>query len=204
MRRSYEAVMKAFDDLDGAKDGELEDPSACHSDPKTLQCGGGDDGKCLTAAQVEFGQMLYVGPTNPRTGEKIFEGAARRTEGKFGGYSVGNATGVATALYKYMIFQNPNWDWKTLDMDKDIAYGRAALRTINEADNANLKPFFDRGGKVLWYHDWNDGASPMQSAKYMNAVKQAVGVAETERSFRLFAMPGLGWSWQPPYTFAPS
>jgi feruloyl esterase len=100
--------------------------------------------------------------------------------------------GVAVALFKYMVFQDPNWDWKSLDMDKDVAYGRAVLRTINIADNPDLKPFFDRGGKLLWYHGWADGASPLQSAKYMEAVKHKVGVAQTENSMRLFAMPGMG------------
>jgi feruloyl esterase len=186
----HEAVMNACDVLDGAKDGEIENPSACHFDPATLLCKGEDNDKCLTAPQVEFVQMMYQGPINPRTGEKVFEGAASGTEGGFAGG--GEPMGVATALYKYMIYQNPNWDWKTLDMDKDIAYGRAVLLTLNEADNPNLKPFFDRGGKVLWYHGWNDGASPMESVKYLNAVKKTVGEAVTDEHVRLFAMPGMG------------
>ena len=100
--------------------------------------------------------------------------------------------GVAVALFKYMIFEDPNWDWKTLDMDKDVAYGRAVLRSINLADNPNLKSFFDRGGKLLMYHGWMDGASPMQSVSYMDAVKKAVGATQTENSMRLFTVPGMG------------
>lgn len=187
-----QAVMNACDALDGAKDGEIENPAACHFDPKTLECKGSDSDICLTAAQVEFVQMLYEGPTDPQTGEKLFEGAARGTEGNFGNYSGGNAMGVATALFKYMVFQNPDWDWKTLDMARDIAYGRAVLRTINIADNPNLKPFFDRGGKLLWYHGWNDGASPAESIKYLKEVRRTVGEAQTDDSMRLFTMPGMG------------
>jgi feruloyl esterase len=189
----HEAVLNACDALDGAKDGEIDVPAACHFDPKTLQCKGDDNDHCLTAAQVEFVQMLYAGPINRRTGQRMFEGAAPGTEAHFGDYSANQGPmGVAVALFKYMVFQNPNWDWKTLDMERDVAYGRAVLRTINIADNPNLKPFFDRGGKLLWYHGWMDGASPLQSVKYMNAVKQTVGAAQTENSIRLFAMPGMG------------
>jgi feruloyl esterase len=188
----HEAVMDACDVLDGVKDGEIENPAACHFDPKTLLCKGEDNDKCLTAPQVEFAEMLYRGPINPRTGQKMFEGAAPGTEAGWGGYSTNGAMGVAVALFKYMVFQDPNWDWKTLDMDKDIAYGRAVLRTINIADNPNLKPFFDRGGKLLWYHGWVDGASPLQSVKYMHAVKEMVGATLTENSMRLFTMPGMG------------
>lgn len=188
----HEAVMKACDAQDGAADGEIEDPTSCHFDPKILQCKAEDSDQCLTAPQVEFVQLLYRGPINSRTGERIFEGAAPGTEAGFGGYSATNAMGVAVALFKYMIFQDPNWDWKTLDMDRDVAYGRAVLRTINEADNPNLKPFFDRGGKLLWYHGWNDGASPLQSVKYLDTVKRIVGEQTAQKSIRLFAMPGMG------------
>jgi feruloyl esterase len=188
----HEAVMNACDALDGAKDGEIEDPTACHFDPKTLLCKGEDSDQCLTAAQVEFVEMLYAGPINPRTKQRQFAAPVPGIEGNFGNYSANNAMGVAVALFKYMIFQDPNWDWKTLDLDKDVAYGRAVLRTINMADNPNLKPFFDRGGKLLMYHGWMDGASPLQSASYMDSVKKTVGVAQTENSMRLFAMPGMG------------
>jgi feruloyl esterase len=191
-RMLHQAVIDACDALDGAKDGEIENPMACHFDPATLLCKGEDNDTCLTATQLDFVKMLYTGPINPRTGEKVFEGAAFGMEGGFGGYNANGPMAVAVALFKFMVFQDPNWDWKTLDMDKDIAYGRAVLRTLNEADNPNLKPFFDHGGKVLMYHGWVDGASPMESVKYLNEVKKTVGESVTDNSFRLFTMPGMG------------
>jgi feruloyl esterase len=188
----HKAVMDACDALDGAKDGELENPAACHFDPATLLCKGEDNDTCLTAAQLEFVQLLYKGPVNPRTGEQVFEGAAFGTEGNFGGYSATNAMGVAVALFKYMVYQDPNWDWKTLDMDTTVSYGLAVLRTLNEAKNPDLKPFFDHGGRVLMYHGWNDGASPLESVKYLNDVKKTVGETVTDDHMRLFTMPGMG------------
>jgi feruloyl esterase len=137
-------------------------------------------------------QLLYKGPVNPRTGEQVFEGAAFGTEGNFGGYSATNAMGVAVALFKYMVYQDPNWDWKTLDMDTTVSYGLAVLRTLNEAKNPDLKPFFDHGGRVLMYHGWNDGASPLESVKYLNDVKKTVGETVTDDHMRLFTMPGMG------------
>lgn len=184
----HDAVMDACDALDGAKDGELEDPTACHYDAATLLCKGADNDRCLTAAQVEFVKTLQAGMFNPRTGEKLIEGAI---PGSAGG---GGPVAIAAALFKYLIYQDPDWDWKKLDIDKDTTYGRAVLRTVNENQvaNANLKPFFDRGGKVLWYHGWNDGYSPMQSVRYIDAVKQKVGAEETDAHVRLFAIPGMG------------
>ncbi|RXS93005.1 tannase/feruloyl esterase family alpha/beta hydrolase [Silvibacterium dinghuense] len=185
------AVMAKCDALDGAKDGEIENPLACDFDPATLLCKGADDGKCLTAPQLEFVQMLYAGPVDSK-GRKRHTGAAKGTEASFGGYTADSAMGVATALFKYMIFQNPNWDWKTLNIDHDIDYGNAVLKTVNVADNPDLKPFFDRGGKLLMYHGWSDGNSPLTNIEYLDEVKKTVGVEQTEDSMRLFAIPAMG------------
>ena len=32
-------------------------------------------------------------------------------------------------MYKYVVFQDPGWDWKTLDYDKDIAKALEVDRT---------------------------------------------------------------------------
>jgi feruloyl esterase len=187
-----QAVMNACDALDGAKDGEIDDPTACHFDVKSLQCPAADNDTCLTAAQVEFVQMLYTGPIDPKTGAKLYEGAVPGMESGFGNYSAGGPMGVAVALFKYMVFQDPNWDWKTLDMSRDVAFGREVLRTINISDDPNLKPFFDRGGKLLWYHGWLDAGNPLEGLKYYKAVQKTVGAAQTDSSFRFFTMPGMG------------
>ena len=48
----HAAVLAACDQIDGVKDGVIENPQACHFDPVVLQCTGGDNQNCLTAAQV--------------------------------------------------------------------------------------------------------------------------------------------------------
>src|SRR5262245_31774576 len=49
----HDAVMNGCDDLDGVKDGVLENPLACKFDPKALVCKeGADPASCLTPAQA--------------------------------------------------------------------------------------------------------------------------------------------------------
>jgi feruloyl esterase len=68
------AVLAQCDGLDGVKDGLIEDPRACHFNPRELLCKGADGPDCLTAPQTEALAKIYAGPKNPRTGAQIFPG----------------------------------------------------------------------------------------------------------------------------------
>ena len=77
------AAVDACDGIDGLKDGIIDDPRRCHFDPAKLLCKGAaaDDATCLTAPQVEAAKKVYDGAKNPRTGEQIFTGWSRGSEG---------------------------------------------------------------------------------------------------------------------------
>lgn len=184
----HAAVLKACDELDGVKDGILENPEACHFNPQVLLCKGADGPDCLTVPQVEYLRLIFAGTVNPRTKEQIYPptalGAVENMLGR--GYLNQHAIG----LFRYMVFQDPNWDWKTLNFDGDINFADKALVTLNLPVSPNLKPFFDHGGKLLMYHGWTDGSSPRASIDYYNAVAKTVG-AEVSNSMRVFAIPGM-------------
>ena len=160
-----DAVMKACDELDGVKDGIIENPAICHFDPAALQCTGADGPDCLTAPQIEFMRIMYAGPKTAK-GEPVAVGTAYGNEAIMTGVGGPSPMGVATALFQYLIFQDPNWDWKTLNIDRDIDLGEKVLGAVNPTQNSNLKPFFAQGGKLLMYHGWLDGHSPLESFQY--------------------------------------
>jgi len=68
------AALAACNNLEGAKEGILEDPRQCHFDPVVIQCHDADGPDCLTAPQVEAAKAIYAGPRNPRTGKQIYPG----------------------------------------------------------------------------------------------------------------------------------
>jgi feruloyl esterase len=96
----------------------------------------------------------------------------------------------AIGLFKYMVFQDPKWDWKTLNFDQDIDFADKVLWTLNLPTNPNLKPFFDHGGKLLMYHGWSDNSNPVESINYYKAVLRAVG-PDASNSMRVLTIPGM-------------
>ena len=96
--------------------------------------------------------------------------------------------------FKYVFLKNPNWDWRTLDFDRDV---RLADQVI-EAEKTNtlgpdIRTFANRGGKLLLYHGWSDSiTAPQSTINYYNKIQNLMGEVATSKSVRLFMAPGMG------------
>jgi feruloyl esterase len=189
----HKAVMAACDAIDGLKDGIIDDPRRCKFDPGTLLCHGQDADTCLTAPQVESVRKVYGGAKNPRTGEQIFAGWARGTEASWAPYFVDPAEARRNEFWRLWVFNDPNWDWRTFDFDRDLAYADTKMAVVNSVD-ADLKPFKGRKGKLVMYHGWADSdVPPEDGVRYYEAVQRAMGgPGQTTDFFRLFMVPGMG------------
>jgi feruloyl esterase len=188
----HKAALDACDSLDGLKDGLIGDPLHCRFDPKVLTCKGSDEPSCLTAPQVQTARRLYSPARNPRTGNEIYPGLEPGSELGWSIHAGPQPLSFATDGFKYVTFSDPNWDFQTLDLDRDVATADKVDNRSTGAMDPNLKEFFGRGGKLLMYHGWSDpNISPLNTIHYYEGVLKTMGSAATD-SVRLFMFPGMG------------
>ncbi len=184
-----EAAIKACAGPAEIKQGLIDDPLSCKFDPAVLLCKGADAPDCLTAPQLDFLRKLYAGPVNPRTGEAIHPGypvGAEMLLAQNGGASPAN---VAVELYKNAVFQDPNWDWKTMDFDTAIAKAEKVASPIIDVP-PNLNVFLDHGGKLMMYIGGAEQKNPTSTINfYQTVLKNDPG---EQNQVRLFVNPGVG------------
>lgn len=201
-----DAVIAACDTVDGVKDGLISDPRFCHFDPAALTCKGTDAPDCLNAAQVAALRKIYDGPKNPRTGEQIYPGfppgienapgSSLITPSQHGAFSFGDT------YFGQALFEHANWDFRTLDFDKDIAFSDRKGSPVVDSINPDLRSFRAHGGKLIQYHGWSDALMPAGgSVVYYENVAAFMSKYPDPRSdstnpvdsfYRLFMIPGMG------------
>jgi hypothetical protein len=197
------------------EDDFLVNPSRCAWSPKTLVCRAGQDANtCITAGQALALEKIYAGWQNPRTNEKLYPGATRTSVPNWAAWAVRpgvspnglTASGPAQQYLQWLVFNDPKWDWHSLNIDSDVAFTDASDAKgpqINAIDPDLIK-FQKRGGKLIEYHGWLDpGFSPEYAVEYYESVVQAlkknVGISDeqaalnqTQEFYRLFMVPGMG------------
>lgn len=191
----HRAVLDACDTLDGVRDNIIDDPTACHFDPKTIQCPAyKDEPSCLTAVQVDAVRRVYDG-SRFADGSEIYPGYERGSELNWG--VLGRGPGpirVSKGFFETMVYPDRNWDYRTFDIDRDTRHAERKLGASVDSKDPNLSAFRDRGGKVIMYQAWEEGAIPPRGlVNYYRAVTDTMGGLEkTQRFARLFMVAGLG------------
>jgi feruloyl esterase len=191
----HRAAVAACDMRDGLKDGLIDDPTKCQFDPAVLACKAGDGPDCLTAPQVIAAKKIYSPAINPRTGKEMFASLVPGTELGWGVQAAGpEPSANIYDQYRYVVFKDANWDWKTFNFDSDVVRGDLPENLIMNATDPNMQPFFARGGKLLLYHGWSDPNVPtVNTIKYYNSVVEHLGgPAKASDRVRLFLAPGMG------------
>jgi feruloyl esterase len=191
----HDAALNACDGADGLKDGIIGNVEKCKFDPVVIQCKTDPDTKCLTAPQVDAARKIYAGPVNPRTKVEIYSPMYPGSELGWAQLSGGaQPLSIPVDFFKYYVFKDPNWDYKTrvLNWDSDVALAeRPEVAPVNAVD-PDLRRFFAHGGKLLLVGGWNDTSVPPKVAvNYYKRVVSKMGSKTAQESMRFFMVPGM-------------
>lgn len=195
-----DAVLKKCDASDGVKDGLLSDPLACNFDPAELTCKAGSDAaSCLTGEEVGAFRKFYAG-LSYSSGEPIYPGLPRSSEYMLPSMRV--VLALAESTFKDMVFEDPTWDYRRIDFDRDVRYADARIGDILNSNSPDLREFRRAGGKLILYHGWHDaGISPLNTVDYFERVAAFMAEGRQGKDAALFAVqpfarlflaPGMG------------
>lgn len=189
----HRAVLKACDANDGLEDGLIEDPESCHVDFKTLACKTGDGPDCLTPRQVETAQTM-ISPATDKKGNILFPRLEPGTELRWERLAGGpQPAALFLDQFRFVVYQDPNWDWRSFDLDRDSAKANAIDKEVDELD-PHLAAFAKHGGKLLLYQGWAD--QQVAPGSTIDFYRSAVGLSGDPSKagswIRLFMAPGMG------------
>lgn len=198
-------ILRKCDALDGVKDGFLNDPRDCDFKVSDLPICPADEPSdhCLTIRQREAIEAVYEGPRN--SSGQIYPGFPFGGESEPGAWqswitgpnpgllrSYGEPSsqfGFATQGFKYLVFQDPEFDYTRYDFD-DYEEDAAHLRGFLDATSTDLSGLKSAGGKLLLWHGWSDAAlTAYGSIDYFERAEERD--ASVRDYFRFYLMPGV-------------
>jgi feruloyl esterase len=190
----YPVIHQAALDACGARDGVIEDPPHCRFDPAVLLCSAADSPTCLTAPQVAAVRMIYETPRHARTNQPLYGPMVPGSELSWEDMTAKpRPYPYAELFYRFFVFHDPGWDYKTFrpDFAADVDRADAPQNLPINAVNPNIAPFVDHGGKLLMMAGWNDDLGPGNNVTYYENVVRTIGAAKARKGVRLFMVPGM-------------
>jgi feruloyl esterase len=191
------ASLAACDELDGVKDGIINDPGKCRFDPAVLLCKNGDASDCLTQPQIDALNALYNGPKDGQ-GRNFFSGVSMGDETGWRAWILGEDPEASIASrfvrndFRYIVTGDPSWNVLTANVDAMLKESKEKTAADLDATNPDLGRFAAHGGKLIIYHGWDDPAiSPGNAVAYFKAVQQTMGAEKVASFVRLYMAPGV-------------
>lgn len=214
----HAAVTEACDEIDGLKDGVIDNPHNCPFNPDVLLCKNGQseaDNECLNQAQVTALHKLYT-PHADDNGDVYFPypkdfGSefdwARSILPEPGSDEIPFVLVGAETGLRYMVLKDnpgPSYDWTEFDVPANLEKLKE-MSPILDPDSLDMKAFRDRGGKMIIVHGWSDAMiSADMTIDWFNEVSDYMGGRKQVGEFmQLYIVPGMvhGSGGSGPYEF---
>lgn len=159
VKRLVEDVLRQCDEQDGLKDGIISDPPSVKFNLNAISW--------LSDAQRAAIQTIYDGARNQKG--PIYPGYPVGSEIEWFNWLVGPISsrsptpsagfGFGVDIFKYFVFDDPDWDYSKYDFSTWAKDTRLAASTLNAVDT-DLSRFHAHGGKLIIWHGWADAALP--------------------------------------------
>ncbi len=196
----HKAAIASCDEVDGVKDGIIDNPRKCNFDPGVLLCKEGASEGCLTQEQVGALRKFYEKPKNA-AGRIAYPyalevGSELDWPGFYAPRSVNDtpyAEEIARTFLRYMAFPDDpgaSFDYLAFDPVKDRKK-LEKMKAVYDADGIEFDDFRDAGGKLLVLHGFSDGAVTAQmTIDWYEKVIDKYGEEQAQEFARLFVLPG--------------
>lgn len=200
----HQAVLDQCDAADGAKDGIVSDPFACHPVLSQVACKPGQDAsKCLTPGQIHVAEELYRGAHDAQ-GERLTPGgvlpgselawtATIVPGGRFGGPDEDRVATAKAIRSHYSLPALPvSWTLNDLTFDRAAFESTTQLSYLHDGTNPDLSGFAKAGHKlIMWMSLGDTNVLPQQSILYYTALRQQMGARAVDGFTRFYLLPGV-------------
>ncbi len=199
-----DAILEKCDALDQLEDGILSDPRKCTFKLADLPLCKGDIAKagCVTSKELHAIKAVYAGPVVdeeqvhpgfPFGGEAQADGWNAWVVGREDGFGPGRPSlqfAMGMELFKYIVFDDRDWDYTAYDFSNWQEDIRRTARLLDATD-ADLSHFNVSNGKIIYWTGWSDAALTANGiVEYFEQVQEKTRSAEDFT--RLFMLPGVG------------
>ncbi|KAM0268244.1 hypothetical protein ACHAQH_010021 [Verticillium albo-atrum] len=194
------ASVQACDELDGAEDGVIGNPTECLEvfEPYTLtgqnySCNGNISSIIITQKYVDMWRNMTLGPLYPN-GTRAFHGIAPGTS--FRMLASTSPASISSTWVRDFIMGNSSFDLRNIDPSDAhelLALSNDLYQKVIGTDDSDLSRFRDAGGKLLSWHGWSDESIFANGTiDYRLRVEAKMGGADAvDDFFRLFMAPGV-------------
>ncbi|CAE6416768.1 unnamed protein product [Rhizoctonia solani] len=196
----FDEVTFQCDEIDGVKDGIITNPRRCKPDLGNLACGADspsafvNESTCLTEQQMTTLEAIRSNWTSSN-GEFLFTTVEPGSEFGWNGSVSGVPYQVGSDYFLYQVLNRTS--------KSTLSVNETELQVLLEiADETNpgdidamdpdLRPFFNRGGKLMQFHGFGDPLIPAGSSLVYYEKQARKKLVCLERlSYNLFMVPGM-------------